>query len=210
MVASWVFCACGRILDVTATQYLSSHIEASLKQLRRSTQLQSALVRHTNESESGNPHGDLPRRTSSLSFRSPTVLSVPAFSPPAQTIGASMRLPSTLLPHGASDLAGLRGDLISVARRTLSDLGWRLRTWSTGSATGLGLSKDYSDLQEVDLKGEATDTCPSETAQLDAQAIVYGVCNPTLVDAISRKEKFLALYEVSRTMSLQDLHLTIH
>ena len=207
IVASWMFSASRSILEVVSTESLSAQLDAPLRQLRRSTNLQATSI--------NSPLGDgsttvFPRRASSLSFRSPFASPIQSHQFSASTTSLDTLRQAPQSPHlpGLAKLAGLCSDLVLLSRRILSNTILRLKGWQVGFGEALlRIGTGDSDMREVELDD---DTESSSTATLPsaprAKPVDAGITNATISSALKSKEAFFALFEVRLTTSRLSMH----
>ncbi|KAG8526257.1 uncharacterized protein KY384_000250 [Bacidia gigantensis] len=195
IVASWTFSACQSILDSTSTRVLSPHLEKALRQLRRSSRVHPELVNRGEERcDDDTRRKSFPMRASSLSFRSPSTASTQLF-PLSESSHAGQQLVSLSLSHGAGELASSRGELLTLAKRTLATLGMFLKTWKIGSSFTTEHSETESSLEDVDLNDQADVDERSQSPFPSPKTTTQGIENAFLLRALSSKDNFYALYE---------------
>lgn len=207
IVASWMFSASRSVLEVVSTDSLAAQLDAPLRQLRRSTNLQATSI---NSPSGDGPATAFPRRASSLSFRSPSASPVQShqFSASTTSLDALRQPPQS--PHlpGLAKLAGLRSDLVLLSRRTLSNTILRLKGWQVGFGEAWSrIGTGDSDMLQVELDD---DTESSSTAKLPlaprGKPADGGITNKTISSALKSKEAFFALFEVCLTSICLDVH----
>ena len=202
LIASWTFSACHCVLEATKTQALIIQLEVPLRQLRRSTRIKvTGLEGDSNENGQSPQLVRLPRRTSSLSFRSPsaTPMSTSRSLTPGVPVDHVPQHSVSQMQPGLPDLAGQRGEVVSLARRTLSRLGFRLKSWQLGfDGTAQWQGNDGLDMRDVDLES-SSDNSSRESQSLASYILeptTACIGNKTLEIALESKEKFYAIYEV--------------
>lgn len=207
IIASWMFSASRSVLEVVSTESLATQLDAPLRQLRRSTNLQATSI---NSPLGDGPATAFPRRASSLSFRSPSASPVQShqFSASTTSLDALRQAPQS--PHlpGLAKLAGLCSDLVLLSRRILGNTIFRLKGWQVGFGEALlRIGTGDSDMLQVELDD---DTESSSTATLPSAprgtAADVGITNKTISSALKSKEAFFALFEVCLTTSRLDMH----
>ena len=196
LVASWTFSVSLHVLNLTSTHSLLLSLDAPIRQLRRSARA------HNKISEDGgiSRFAHFPRRTSSLSFRSPST--IPTSTEHFPTVAASANaledtLKSPVYP-GIRELAGIRGEILSLARRTLSSLVARLTAWHVGLDEIAAESLVYkSDMQDVDLNNDSTQSHKDLNDTRMSEMAAISVINRTLSAAVQSEDGFYAIYEVN-------------
>ena len=201
LLASWTFSACHCILQATNTQALLLHSEAPLRQLRRSTRIQvTGFKENSNENSKSPLSAHLPRRTSSLSFRSPSVTptSTQKDSVPVVALDQTRKLSTSPVYPGLCELAGHRGELLFLARRTLSRLGARLKSWHLGfDGTPQMQGNRRLDMHDINLDGSNHSSPGSQDNVLKPlEPSTACVSNQILELALDSKDNFCTIYEV--------------
>ncbi|KAL9099184.1 MAG: hypothetical protein Q9163_005282 [Psora crenata] len=204
IVASWTFSACQRILSVTSAPSLSVQIDPLLRQLNGTNLLQTRRTelaeagRHENDSIAR--HKDYPRRTSSLTLRNPSkVVQYPEDSAILfSSLDALRRLPPGTPHPGAQELAGRRGDLLSLSRRSLSTIAFRCKAWNAGLDDlwkRSGQQNCYMD--DIDLSGESEQKpqVSTDSSFPRPHSTFRGVCNAALKSSLQSEDGFYFLYE---------------
>ena len=201
IVASWTFSASHCILSATFAQSLSLQIDPPLRQLEENPHSEMGHpgnIEDTNDSIAQRNH--FPHRTSSLSFRSPST-TTPApreFSASVTSLGA-LRLFPPGTPHpGAQDLAAHRGDLLSLSRRSLTNLAYRCKGWKAGFNYVQKLSTQQDDsMEEIELSGDSGRQSPitCDASSPNLLAACSGIFNAVLKSGLQSKGRFSALYE---------------
>ena len=212
LIASWTLSVCSNVLEVTLTPSVRSLVDSASRKLRRSTRVSTfnptGAAKGTRNDEQT---ARFPRRTSSLSFRGAFTdigdwQASPSSQSPAETDGAT----SFPIPAGTDELAGVRGDLISLAKRTLSSAGQRLRRWDTtciNLASDTGLDHQFTD---VDLNGSELKSAPEDSSspQVSSWTSLSGVINETLLAGLETAQGFVNLYEARWSQCIGWVQLT--
>ena len=201
LVASWTFSVSAYVLEVTSTNSLLRRLGAHLRQLRRSNKVQFNIIKDSGDEDEGNPPSiHFPHRTSSLSFRSPSITPTSTEHVPAAaaSTGASEDPFKSPIYPGTCELAGLRGDILSLARRTLDSLVARLTAWHVGfDGAATRNIRDGPNMQDVDLNGNYSHSRKQFDKNRTPEVAAFCITNRTLSVAIQSKDSFFAIYEVS-------------
>ena len=202
IVASWTFSACRRILSATSARSLSLQVDPPLQQLDGTAQPQVALS--NTDGEEGDSlayQNHFPRRTSSLSFRSPSLTDTSAkrVTTSATSPGALWKSAQGTTSPGVQELAAFRGDLFSLSRRTLNNLAYRCEAWKAGFSDALKKSAPpggaMEDVELSDGPGQQPTGLNSPPAWRSVSSSA-GMLNAALKSAMQSKENFFATFEV--------------
>ena len=210
LVASWTLSVCSNVLEVTLTPVIQSLVESASKKLRRSSRVPTFNATGApNAASKIEQTARFPRRTSSLSFRG-------AFSDfgdiqtslSSQSPAGTDAPKSSLVATGADELAGVRGDLISLAKRTLSSAGQRLKGWSNTCTNVAPDTRSEQCFTDVNLDGSNDETSPTREKATKKWSPFpsVGVINETLSAGLETEQSFVALYEVGTSYILSRLH----
>ena len=205
IVASWVLSACQSVLEVTDTAKLQTQAKICIRRLRMSSQLQrsiESLVSDGEEMENG--ANEFPPRSSSLLFRNPaTAVGIEETTYSPEEAPGDEDKARTNEKLGIDELAAARGDVLSLARRVLGELGSQCKGWLVGCNQILG-PENPEILTEVDLNDKETSSASGESSSVRRSQALNGIMNGSLQAVLGSKIRFLILYEVSllRRLSL--------
>ena len=207
LVASWTFSASKCILEAISASPLSARLDPLLRQLNSS-------IRPASEDDK-TPLGlitnsvhrkGLPERTSSLKAHASVVSQRPGQEsfPSVTSLDAVRLLPPATSHPGTQELASQRGDLLSLARRALSGLGWQHLNRRGGLAdVDLVFGANKGEMQEVNLEDppESRDM-PLESSAIQTRASTHaGLCNKALISALQSENGFYRAYEVRQAFN---------
>ncbi|KAL9124781.1 MAG: hypothetical protein Q9217_005924 [Psora testacea] len=202
IVTSWIFSACHCILSATSARSLSLQIDPPLRQLEGTAPSQINRSQITEEEQDARvtQGNHFPRRTSSLSFRSPLTAIPQAreFAASVTSLDALRLLPPGTPHPGAQELAAHRGDLLSLSRRSLNRLAFRCRAWEAGFSGALKRSaQQESYMEDINLSAEPGQQhqSSSDSSSLRAYSTCSGVYNAALKSALKSRDRFLVSYE---------------
>ena len=203
LVTSWTFSTSQCILKKTFVQSLADRLQPLLRQLKPN--------HHCGEDSDGQPaqvtdvvHRDnLPSRTSSLPSRTPTTnrSASPEKFLSLTSLDAMRLLPSRSSQTGSQELAAQHADLLSLSRRALSSLGFRIGGWSSGWAdlASILLSGD-GDMENVSLNDDPKENGSAENAKGHSRhhepSTNIGIRSTALFSAVSSQSAFYRAYEV--------------
>ena len=204
IVASWTFSSCNQVLLKTEEESLKKHIQLLTKQA--TSPLSSPRVRSPLSNGSTIPKlsvtglSGFPNRMSSLL----AAVSLKSTSPsPSEQLAFSQKGPHQAEAHtGLEYLAAQRAEMYLIARRALSSVGTR-HGWKTGWSAVSGEEQiEESDLDEVSLEdGPGKVSTNGNLTSNQSQSVLVGLQDDDLEAAMSTRDGFYALYEVTLTLS---------
>ncbi|MCJ1276106.1 hypothetical protein MMC21_003911 [Puttea exsequens] len=200
IVSDWEFSASHRMLRATSTQSLSAQLEPLLRQLRSRAEPGDDGVAQNMPADPSVHRISLPPRTSSLpdqgTIRSPR--QEQETWPSITSLDAVRLLPPGSSRPGAQELAAQRGELLVLARRVLGNLGQRHGKWPGGIADAASTSLLQEDeMDDVDLGDSSVEEKSSEEPSPSSPKVpsLAGICNRSLVLALTSSDSFYAAYE---------------
>ena len=197
IVASWILSACQSVLEITNTARLQARTDAYSRRLRRSQRLQQADL-GDGQSQVTTATNGVPKRSSSLLSQTNVALSQTheVDSPFEQSSEANGDANSDE-KLGLSGLAGARGDVLSVARRTLSDLGAQCKGWLIDRNQLSGAEQLEDGFADVDLSGDQAGNASRDSgAPRGSTQNMNGILSASLHSALQSRTEFAVAYEV--------------
>ena len=201
LVSSWIFSASTSILQATMATSLSVQLDPLLRQLNASIKSSAEDVEDQMGSNNNPLHREgLPDRTSSLTAHAPTIpypTIQDGFPSVVSLEAVGLQPPATSRP-GTQELASQRGDLLALARRALSGLGLPHVGRQGGLAdVDLKIGAKDEGMQDVSLDTAVQSGKPPEILHANARVpTIAGVCNRTLLAALSSKDNFYQVFQV--------------
>ncbi|KAL2041608.1 hypothetical protein N7G274_005392 [Stereocaulon virgatum] len=201
---SWTFSASQCILEMTSSSSLSKQLDPLLRQLKPNNV-------PSNENNGGQAtdlvhRHDLPNRTSSLPLNAakPKPLSQEIL-PSVTSLDAVRLLPPGTTHPGASELAAQRGDLLYLARRVLSSIGFRHGGWRGNLADVASTTEAQDDeMQDIDLEDELKPAKGAAENSIIASSalITAGISDKNLLSALESSKSFYTAYEDLTALTL--------